>query len=81
MSEEPPEWFDRLHGRPERDPEGDTWIDLSGEVRASTERAINFYDGSRTAWVARSNVRPSDVGAGPVEIEMRQWAAKQAGFI
>lgn len=81
MSDAPPEWFDRYHGRPQRDPEADTWVEIAGEIRANTDRAVQLYDGSRTSWLPRSQIRPADAGDGPITLEVKHWIAKENGFI
>lgn len=52
-------------------------IDISGEKRAETEKAIQIYDGARTEWVPKSQVEENDDGT----FTMPEWLAKDKGFI
>jgi hypothetical protein len=82
MSDQPPEWFDRAHGYSRREDDGKT-VELTGEIRNSTELAIYFYDGSKTVWIARSLITAIDEegGRGTATITIPEWLAKKEGLI
>jgi hypothetical protein len=46
-------------------------VDVAGEIRAQTEKAIHFYDGSRTVWLPRSQIEINDDGT----VTMPEWLA------
>lgn len=52
----PPDWWLRYHsgGSRSSDAGSDQMVKLVGEVKIETEKAIQFYDGSKTVWLARS---------------------------
>lgn len=52
-------------------------VDIAGEIRAQTERAIQFYDGTVMVWLPRSQVEIGDDGT----IAMPEWLAKDKGLI
>ena len=52
-------------------------VDVAGEVRAETDRAIQFYDGSVTVWLPRSQIEIGDDGT----VAMPEWLAKDKGLI
>lgn len=52
-------------------------IDISGEKRAETEKAIQIYDGARTARVPKSQVEDNGDGT----FTMPEWLAKDKEFI
>lgn len=52
------------------------FVEISGEVRRESERAYLFFDGSREAWVPKSQVETAENG-----LHMPEWLAKDKGFI
>ncbi len=52
-------------------------VDIAGEKRGETEKAIKWFDGKTTAWIPKSQVEESDDGT----IAMPEWLAKDKGFI
>jgi hypothetical protein len=52
-------------------------VDISGELRAETEKAFQIYDGARTEWVPKSQVEDNGDGT----FTMPEWLAKDKGFI
>jgi RNase P/RNase MRP subunit p29 len=52
-------------------------VDISGEVRGETERALHLYDGTKTEWVPKSQVEDNGDGT----FTMPEWLAKEKGFI
>ena len=52
-------------------------IDIAGEVRGETDKALRLYDGSRTEWVPKRYV--DDNGDGT--FTMPEWLAHEKGFI
>lgn len=52
-------------------------IDISGEIRAETEKAFQIFDGARTEWVPKSQVEDNGDGT----FTMPEWLAKDKGFI
>jgi hypothetical protein len=52
--------------------------DISGEIRAETERAFRFYDGSRTEWVPKSQCEWDPESK---TMTMPQWLALEKGFL
>ena len=76
----PPQWWEEmLHAGTRRGDSGDEdrMIELSGEIKQQTERAIQWGDGSRTIWLPRSQIEVIDANA----IQCRYWVAKKAGLI
>lgn len=51
-------------------------VDISGEVRAETQKAFQLYDGTRTEWVPKSQVENNGDGT----FTMPEWLAKDKGF-
>ena len=82
MIDEPPEWFERAHGYGRREDDGKT-VEIIGEIKNSTDRAIYFYDGAKTVWIARSQVHAIDEegGRGTATITIPEWLAKKEGLI
>lgn len=80
MSGEPPDWFDRLHGGSRRRHGGSDepveMIEIAGEIKIDTGRAIHFYDGSKTVWLPHSQIEIIDGGA-----RCPEWLAKANGLI
>jgi hypothetical protein len=52
-------------------------VDISGEIRARTARAIQFYDGERTVWLPLSQIEINDDGT----ITMPEWLAMEKELI
>jgi hypothetical protein len=52
-------------------------VDIAGEIRAQTEKAIQFYDGDVTVWLPRSQIEIGDDGT----VAMPMWLAKDKGLI
>lgn len=52
-------------------------VEISGEKRAETDKAIQWFDGTKTAWLPKSQIE--DYGDGTVA--MPEWLAKDKGFI
>ena len=57
--------------------QGNDIVDIAGEITAETEKAVRFYDGSRTVWLPRSQIEIYDDGT----IAMSEWLAKDKGLI
>lgn len=51
--------------------------DIAGEKRGETEKAIQIFDGARTAWVPKSQVEDNEDGT----FTMPEWLAKEKEFI
>lgn len=76
----PPEWLgELLHARTRRgDPDDDDrFIQLSGEIKQETDRAVQWHDGSRMIWLPRSQIKVMDTET----IRCRYWVAKKAGLL
>jgi len=78
MSDGPPDWFDRYHGF-EHEPAN--IIEITGEIRATTDRAVQFYDGSVTTWLPRSLIEIADNVAGLSVVSLPEWLARKNGLI
>jgi hypothetical protein len=52
-------------------------VDIAGEIRARTQRAIQFYDGERTVWLPLSQIEINDDGT----ITMPEWLAEEKELI
>jgi hypothetical protein len=52
-------------------------VDISGEIRARTQRAIQFYDGARTVWLPLSQIEINDDDT----ITMPEWLAEEKELI
>ncbi len=46
-------------------------VDVAGEIKAQTDKAIQFYDGSRTVWLPRSQIEINDDDT----VTMPEWLA------
>jgi len=53
-------------------------IDIAGEIRAETDKAIQFFDGDRTVWLPRSQI---EIDAIDGAVAMPEWLAKDKGLI
>lgn len=60
------------------EPHRSNLIDISGEIKAETEKAYRFYDGTRTEWVPKSQV---EWDAESKTMAMPEWLAKDKGFV
>jgi hypothetical protein len=82
LSDGPPDWFDRAHGYTRREDDGRK-VEIVGEIRMTTERAVHFYDGSKTVWLARSLIDSIDETTNPgcATIVIPEWLAKKEGLI
>lgn len=56
----------------------DKLIPIDGEIRARTEKAILFYDGSTETWFPLSQVELADDETG---ILCPEWLAEEKGLI
>lgn len=52
-------------------------VDIAGEKRGETEKAIRWFDGTRSEWVPKSQCEESSDGT----LAMPEWLAKDKGFI
>ena len=52
-------------------------VDISGEKRGETEKAIKWFDGKTTQWVPKSQIEDNGDGT----IAMPEWLARDKGFI
>jgi hypothetical protein len=56
---------------------GPKLIEIAGEKRGETDKAIRIYDGARTEWVPKQYVEDNRDGT----FTMEEWIAKEKGFI
>jgi hypothetical protein len=75
---EPPDWWLHLHrGRGVRHDDGPPeMVEIAGEVRAATEKAVQFYDGKVTVWLPRSQIEETEGG-----LRVAKWLALKNGLI
>lgn len=77
----PPDWWLRYHGagaRPDAgDGESSQMVELVGEVKIETDKAIQFYDGSKTVWLPRSQIEIDGDG----QVRCAEWLAKKNDLI
>lgn len=52
-------------------------IDIAGEIRGETDKAIRLHDGTKTEWLPKSQVEDNRDGT----FTMPEWLAKDKGFI
>ncbi len=52
-------------------------IDIAGEKRAETEKAIQWFDGKTVAWLPKSQIEINDDGT----VSMPEWLATDKGFV
>jgi hypothetical protein len=52
-------------------------VDIAGELRGKTEKALRIFDGARTEWVPKSEVKNNEDGT----FTMPEWLAQEKGFI
>jgi hypothetical protein len=53
-------------------------VDVEGEIRAETDKAYQFYDGSVTVWLAKSQVEWDEQES---TMTLPFWLAKQERLI
>ena len=52
-------------------------VDIAGEIKVETEKAIQFYDGDQTVWLPRSQIEINDDGT----VTMPEWLARDKGLV
>ena len=52
-------------------------VEIAGEVRIETEKALQIYDGMKVGWVPKRLVEDNGDGT----FTMPEWIAKEKGFI
>lgn len=52
-------------------------VDVAGEIRAETAKAIQFFDGDRTVWLPKSQIEVNDDGT----VTMPEWLALERELI
>jgi hypothetical protein len=57
---------------------GNDLVDIAGELRAETERAYRFFDGSVTEWLPKSQC---EWDAADKTMSMPSWLALEKGFL
>lgn len=50
-------------------------IDISGEVRRETDRAVLFFDGKAEVWLPKSQIEVETKGRTLVEVTLPEWLA------
>jgi hypothetical protein len=53
-------------------------IEIAGELRHETEKAYQFYDGSKTVWIPKSQAEWSESDK---VMQMAEWLALEKGLI
>lgn len=61
------------------------WIEIACEIRILTDRAVLIHDGTREAWIPRSQIEDPD----PAELEIGstvtllipEWLANEKGLV
>jgi hypothetical protein len=53
-------------------------IEIAGELRNKTEKAYQFYDGSKTVWIPKSQAEWDDHSQ---SMQMPEWLAMERGLI
>ena len=56
-------------------------IDITGEIRARTDRAVLLFDGMREVWLPLSQIEIDGDRPGVVEVAMPEWLALEKGLI
>ncbi len=57
-------------------------IEITGEIRRHTDSAVLIFDGARTDWVPKSQVKIGKTSDGVTyTLAMPEWLAKKKGFI
>jgi RNase P/RNase MRP subunit p29 len=52
-------------------------VDIAGEVRIETDKAMKIYDGTKTCWVPKRLIEVNGDGT----LTMPEWLAKEKGLI
>lgn len=52
-------------------------VEISGEIRAQTDKAIQLFDGDKPVWLPRSQIEINDDGT----VTMPEWLALDKGLI
>lgn len=52
-------------------------VDIAGEVRGETDKAIRFFDGDVTVWLPKSQIEDNGDGT----VTMPEWLAHDKGLI
>lgn len=52
-------------------------VDIAGELRHETDKALLIFDGDKTVWLPKSQVEVNDDGT----FAMPEWLAKDKGLI
>lgn len=55
-------------------------IEIAGEIRARSAKAIKLYDGAREAWLPLSQIEIEENGK-TVTVTMPEWLARDKGLI
>ncbi len=53
-------------------------VDVAGEIRGETQRAFNFYDGTRTVWLPKAY---AEWDADAKTMAMPEWLAHEKELI
>ena len=56
---------------------GNDLVEVAGEVRATTGKAIQFFDGDTTVWLPLSQIEVNDDGT----VTMPEWLAIEKGLV
>jgi hypothetical protein len=59
-------------------PRSNELVEIDGEVRARTDRAVQFYDGDVVVWLPLSQVELSD---DETSVLVPRWLAEEKGLI
>ncbi len=58
------------------------YIELSGERRWETEKAILFFDGKTEGWIPKSKIEDiEEQGGNVVNVTIPEWLAEMKGFL
>lgn len=52
-------------------------VDIAGECRAQTEKAVQFFDGDKLVWLPLSQIEVNDDGT----VTMPEWLAVDKGLV
>jgi hypothetical protein len=52
-------------------------VDIAGEIRAQTEKAVQLFDGKMLVWLPRSQIEVNDDGT----VTMPEWLAIERGLV
>jgi len=64
-----------------KDENGVEFVEICGQVRIQTEKAILFYDGKIEVWVPLSQLEDYEVKDEEVTIMIPEWLALEKGLI